>query len=172
MKVRQTIIELGIGVCMFGAVWLQAHAGPASCPQLEPVEAIVRTHLPGFVLATATEHDPDSCSKVVSADFNGDGSLDYAAVLTERGAPRTYSDGTAQFSAYVFVFLASRLPYAEYQAVLLLGHSSAPRRITLETVSADPKGRKAQLVVKNAAYSRSVYEWASTGFVVRDHAAD
>jgi hypothetical protein len=108
---------------------------------------------------------------MVSGDFNADGSLDFAAVLTEKVATRKYSDGSARFSSYVVVFLASRLPYAQYQAVLLLDHSSAPKRITLETVPAEVKG-KDQLVVKNAAYSRTVYEWTSTGFVVRDHVAD
>ena len=168
---RRPVIDFGIGLFMCGAASLQAHAASVPCPQHAAVEAIVRDHLPAFVLASAAPNVGDPCSKVVSADFNGDGSLDYAAVLTEKAAPRKYSDDSARFTSYVFIFLAGRLPYAEYQAVLLLGHSSAPRRITLETVPPGSKGA-AQLVVKNAAYSRTVYEWTPTGFVVRDHAAD
>ena len=169
MKVRQTIIGLGIGVCIFGAMWVQPHAATGACPQQAAVEAVVQSHLPAFALATSSG---DPCSKMVSGDFNGDGSLDFAAVLTEKIASRKYSDGSDRFSSYVFVFLASRLPYAQYQAVLLLDHSSAPRRITLETVPSEVKGAKDQLVVKNAAYSRTVYEWTPTGFVVHDHVAD
>src|SRR5712692_6331374 len=115
MKVRQPIIAFLIGVCMLGSVWGQVDGPTIPCPHHAAVEAIVRAHLPSFVLVAAAENDVDSCSKVVSGDFNGDGASDYAAVLTEKAAPRAYSDGSAQFSAYVVVFLASRLPYAEYQ---------------------------------------------------------
>jgi hypothetical protein len=156
---------------LLGAVCPQGHAtGP--CPQEPAVEAIVQDYLPAFALAEPNAYAADPCSKVVSGDFNGDGSMDYAAVLTERVTPRKYSDDSPRFSAYVFVFLASRLPYAHYQAVLLLGHTSAPRRINLALARATVKGAKDQLMVKNAAYSRTLYEWTSSGFVVRDHAAD
>jgi hypothetical protein len=142
------------------------------CPERSGVNEILEDHLPAFALANADLSAAEPCSKVVTGDFNADGLMDYAAVLTERLVARKYSDGTPKFSSYVFVFLAARLPYAQYQAVLLMGHSSEPKRITLERVPGKSKGAPDRLVVKNASYSRTTYEWAPSGFVVSDHAAD
>src|SRR5881296_1852427 len=101
MKMRRRLIELGIGVCMFGTVSPQAQAGAAPCPQRAAVEAIVRDHFPAFSLPRSDGNAAAACSKVVTGDFNGDGWLDYAAVLTEKVAPRQYSDGSGRFSSYV-----------------------------------------------------------------------
>ena len=169
---RPLSIYLVIGLCMFAAEGPQAYAVSVPCPERSTVNEIVQDHLPALALAAADGGASELCSKVVTADFNGDGSLDYAAVLTEKVAPREYSDGSPRFSSYVFVFLATRLPYAEYQAVLLMGHSSQPRRITLERVPGKTKGAADRLVVKNASYSRTMYEWSPAGFIVSDHAAD
>ena len=144
-------------------------AGP--CSSQSAVAAIVEAHLPAFALPGPDQATADPCAQVVSGDFNGDGATDLAAVLTEKVAPQRYSDGTAHFSAYVFVFLAAQLPYAGHEAVLLLGHDSVPRRISLQTVTVG-SGTRARLIVTNVSYSRTVYEWRPTGFVVVEHKAD
>jgi hypothetical protein len=142
----------------------QVAAGAEPCAIRAIIEPIIRTPLPAFIVAAESDGKPDSCSKTVAGDFNGDGRTDYAAVLTEATAPQTRS--------YIVVFLATALPYSEYQAITLLGHSSAPRRMNLETATAIDDTRRTMLIVKNASYSRTVYEWTATGFHLSQHDAD
>lgn len=121
------------------------------------------------MLAADDAERKGDCVSVVQADFNGDGKIDYAAVLTEKSTPKTYKDGRPWFQGYLAVFFASKLPYANYQVVLLLGHESRPDRFSLETRAVK---RKQSLVVHNSSYSTTEYEWLSTGFVVVAHEAD
>jgi hypothetical protein len=146
-----------------------AAAGP--CPLASAVAEIVEAHLPAFALPSLGPATGTPCAQFASGDFNGDGTKDLAAVLTERAAPRKYSDGTDHFSSYVFVFLTAKLPYSDHEAVLLLGHESTPRRISLQAVRSGSSTRD-RLIVTNASYSRTVYEWRSTGFVAQEHSAD
>jgi hypothetical protein len=72
-----------------------AHAAPDPCRALIPpaVAAAVAAALPGYRLPLATDSDPEArainlgnggtgCNAVVSADFNADGSPDFALLLT------------------------------------------------------------------------------------------
>ena len=147
--------------------------GPVqSCSAKPAVAAIVETYLPAFTLPGPGLTTADPCDQLASADFNGDGTADFAAVLTEKVAPRRWSDGTGRFTSYVFVFLTVKLPlYADHEAVLLLGHGTAPRRISLQTVRSS-SGTSDRLIVHNGSYSTTIYEWRPTGFLVLKREAD
>jgi hypothetical protein len=170
--------------CTFSAITLVSLCASSPIPAMEPgsgrvpcaarleAAAVVEAHLPAFTLPGPGLAASDPCSQVVTGDFNGDGVTDLAAVLTEARAPRRYANGRGQFRAYVFVFLRTRLPYADHAAVLLLGYASVPRRMSLQAVVQGGKGAPDRLIVRNATYSRTVYEWRPTGFVVLEHEAD
>jgi hypothetical protein len=171
----KTHVFVAISVCplLVSALFIVGvNAGTPPCPSRSTIAAVVEAHLPAFTLPGPGLAALDACSQVASGDFNGDAVPDLAAVLTEKTAPRKYSDGTDQFSSYVFIFLGTHLPYADYEAVLLLGHTSAPRRITLQTLGHTGNDVRDRLIVTNASYSRTVYEWRATGFVVLKHDAD
>src|SRR5512134_1822304 len=85
-----------------------------ACEILPVVEKIVEGRLPAFVLAADDAERKGDCVSIVQADFNGDGQIDYAAVLTEKTAPKTCKDGRLWFQEYLAVFFASKLPYANY----------------------------------------------------------
>jgi hypothetical protein len=143
----------------------------AQCALQKDVEAIVVRSLPAFSMSKPARDDPDKCSIVVSGDFNGDGASDYAAVLTEKVAPRTYKDGNPWLISYVVVLLRSELPYAQHQAIVLLGHD-ATNRLSLKVLAAAAKGKPDQLEIVHQRYGRTVYEWTPVGFVTKEHVAD
>ena len=134
------------------------------------ISKLVERTLPALRLFER-ENAKEDCSGVARADFNGDGREDFVAVLTERIAPRKYANGKDWYSGYVVVFLSSELPYAEHQAVILLGYDSAPRRYQVQAIT-QKSGKGATLAVVRRRYSRTLFRWSPTGFEVVEHSAD
>lgn len=143
-------------------------AAPAPCPDRTRTETLVLEHLPILKLTSDESKPDDSCHDLASADFNHDGDIDYAAVLTETRPLRNHGDGTPVRSAYITVFLSQPTPYANFQAIILLGYDAPPDRYKLY---AAPSKGPADLVVEREGYSISRLRWNGRGFEVK-HQAD
>jgi len=136
------------------------------CSYRPVVQSLLSDFLPFFQLPLG-EASAGACRCLARGDFNGDGSEDYAAVLTETAAPRSYGDGTPVQSSYITIFLSQPTPYAPYQALVLLGYRAAAGSYSL---SVEKRGRLSDLVVVMQGYSRSRLRWNGRGFEIEHHA--
>ena len=121
-----------------------------------------------FPVLTFSEQG-ERCSQITQGDFNFDGEMDTAAVLTEANPTRTYQDGDPWYRTYIAVLLSVEVPYNDYQLVFVRTVSNAPRRYSVSSVETD-LGH--DLVVEARNYSYTRYSWSEIGFVSIEHTAD
>jgi hypothetical protein len=142
-----------------------ARAQSTGCSSVTTVEEIIDQLLPG--LALLPPQGDGTCPQIVAADFNRDSTIDFAAVLRERVAPRKTPQGDDWFNGYVVLFLSTALPYSSYFAAFVPGHATSyPARLALAVREGD------QLEVTVLRYSRTIYKWGPSGLSLVKHEAD
>jgi len=135
------------------------------CPGEKSLKNFLKYHFPILGLTAYNE----SCSQIIEGDFNRDGIVDIAAVLTEVQPSRKYANGALWYRAYVMVLLAGELPYNKSQAIFVRTDGNKPKGITVEAAAA--KGGN-DLILKFKNYSRTRYSWSKNGFQATEHSAD
>ena len=129
----------------------------ALCPGSDEVNRLVEAYLPGLALALYSQ-ESNPCPYIASADFNQDGKADYAVILREKTAPRTYITGKPWYSTYVTVLLSAQLPAADYKAVILPGYTGRPGQyiISVERPAEVPIVKVREVGVADSDYVFSV----------------
>ncbi len=149
---------------LLSSLLLPAQAS-SDCPGEKRLRNFLKYHFPILDLTAYNE----SCSQIIEGDFNRDGILDVAAVLTEVQPSRKYTNGTLWYRAYVMVLLAGELPYNKSQAIFVRTDGNKPKGITVEAASAKDGD---DLILKLKNYSRTRYSWSKNGFQATEHSAD
>lgn len=145
----------------------RAEAG-GKCADRELVDKLLADTLPLLRLPSGDTEQGGGCQYVAAQDFNGDGSQDYAVVLTETIPSRKYGDGSPVQSLYITILLSQPTPYAPYQALLLPGYKAA---IGSYSLFAERREGQAELVVVMPGYSSTRLRWNGRGFRA-EHQAD
>ena len=159
MKFRTLLLTVYIS---FLSITTQARS---ECPGEKDLNYFLKFHFPILGLTTYNE----SCSQITEGDFNFDGKVDIAAVLTEVQPTRKYASGEPWYKTYVLVLLAGELPYNKSQAIFVRTDGNKPKGVVVEAVTSDGGN---DLVLKLKNYSRTRYKWSNNGFQAIEHSAD
>ena len=159
MKTYALLIVACIVVYSFSA-----HAN-TECPGERSLNTFLKYHFPILGLTRYNE----SCSQIAEGDFNFDGRIDVAAVLTEIQPTETYATGDLWYKTYVLILLAGDLPYIKSQAVFVRTDGNKPKGVTVEAIRSNGGS---DLVLKLKGYSRTRYQWSKDGFKAIKHSAD
>ena len=148
-------------------IWIFTNPSQATdeCPGEKNLKFYLKYHFPILSLTTYNK----ACSQITEADFNGDGKIDVAAVLTETQPTRKYANGKLWYKTYILVLIAGELPYNKSQAIFVRTDGNKPKGFTIEAVAADIGS---DLVLKLKNYSHTRYKWSKDGFQVIEHSAD
>ena len=137
----------------------------ADCPGEKSLTYFLKYHFPVLGLTKYNK----SCSQIVEGDFNRDGKIDVAAVLTEVEPTRKYASGDLWYKTYVLVLLAGELPYNKSQAIFVRTDGNKPKGFAVEA-PASGDGKDLVLILQN--YSSTRYRWNKNGFQAIEHSAD
>jgi hypothetical protein len=159
MKIRTLLLMVCVS---FLSISTQAIS---ECPGEKDLNYFLRYHFPILGLTKYNE----SCSQITEGDFNFDGKVDIAAVLTEVQPTRKYASGGLWYKTYVLVLLAGELPYNKSQAIFVRTDGNKPKGVKVEAAASDGGN---DLVLKFKNYSRTRYKWSKDGFQTIEHSAD
>ena len=146
------------------ALFCSAHSY-AQCPGETELGDLLEQSFPLLAFSVNGER----CAQITQGDFNADGKLDTAAVLTESSPTSRYRSGDPHFRTYISVFLSADVAKDDYALVVVRTDGNAPQHFS---VSAVPTGTGHDLVVEARDYSRTRYSWRDAGFVSIEHVAD
>ena len=159
MNIRTLILAVIISFLSFSA------QAKSECPGEKNLNYYLKYHFPILGLTIYNE----SCSQITEGDFNFDGKIDVAAVLTEVQPTKKYANGELWYKTYVLVLLAGELPYNKSQAVFVRTDGNKPKGVTVEAATSNGGS---DLVLKLKNYSHTRYKWSKNGFQAIEHSAD
>ena len=136
-----------------------------NCEGKKELDYILKYHLR---FLTFTKYN-DDCSQIVQGDFNNDGRMDYAAILTELKPFVKYANGDDWYHTYVVAFLNGDLPYNKYQPIFIRTDGNKPKRFSIHLINTQ-EGDDLGLTKDKYSYTR--YKWTPTGFKAIEHKAD